>query len=371
MFTWESQVSCGEWRYVLILSFLFVFILLQKNLGNLKKIDLSNCKRLTEVPDLSQSPMLETIDLCYCKSLVAVPSYFKTLGKLTRLNLGSCSKLKTFPDDIACNVEFLRLSGTAIQEIPPSIWCHEKLDVLGLSCCNDLKNLTSTAWKLNLYGGDQNRIGPRELHLFGCKNLESVPERIYNLNRLERLNLIGCEKITRLPPFSVGNLCSLTSIDLSGCCNLLEVPDGLIGLSSLQDIRLAGTMIESIPASIKNASGLRKLYLNNCYKLQSLPELPSLVKILEADNCTSLKTVVRRSRTALMPQRWDHQDVGALDHYPQERLMFTNCFQLDKSSRSNIMGDALLRIMRMSSLLYDGVCLSFSLSSTYIYRSLN
>ncbi|XP_004292702.1 PREDICTED: TMV resistance protein N-like [Fragaria vesca subsp. vesca] len=316
-----------------------------QNLENLKRMNLRYCKHLIEVPDLSRCLNIETVDLLHCESLDELPSYFKTLDKLTHLNLGWCSQLKTLPE-IPCNVSYLRLSGTAIQDIPTSIWSHKKLDLLGLSYCKNLKNLTSTAWKLNLHGGDQHRIGPRELHLFECKNLDSLPDSIYCLNRLEKLNLISCKQLKRLPPLSVGS-CSLTSINLSGC-NLLEVPDGLIGLSSLQDIHLSGTLIESIPENIKHACRLRKLHLKNCKKLQSIPELPLLLRVVDADNCTSLKTV---ARSTLKPQRWDHQDVGGLNHCPvQERLVFSNCFELDESSRSSIMSDAVLRIRRLSSL---------------------
>ncbi|TQD96320.1 hypothetical protein C1H46_018086 [Malus baccata] len=68
-----------------------------QNLGNLKVIELSFCKHLTEVPDLSHCPKIEHIDLYGCTKLVRIPSYFKDLDKLRCLNLGWCTSLEFLP----------------------------------------------------------------------------------------------------------------------------------------------------------------------------------------------------------------------------------------------------------------------------------
>ncbi|CAN6544779.1 unnamed protein product [Malus baccata var. baccata] len=65
-----------------------------QNLRNLKVMDLGLCDCLIKVPDLSQSPNIEHIDLYGCKSLVEIPSYFQYLEKLSYLNLTDCTKLK-------------------------------------------------------------------------------------------------------------------------------------------------------------------------------------------------------------------------------------------------------------------------------------
>ncbi|MCI03160.1 disease resistance protein, partial [Trifolium medium] len=62
-------------------------------------------------------------------------------------------------------------------------------------------------------------------------------------------------------------------------------------LSSLHELRLDGSNVEELPASIKYLSELEVQSLDNCSKLRCLPELPSSIKEFQADNCTSLVTV--------------------------------------------------------------------------------
>ncbi|KAL6279758.1 hypothetical protein ACE6H2_016639 [Prunus campanulata] len=97
---------------------------------NLKWIDLSFSKHLTEVPNLSRSRKIEHIDLSFCESLVEIPSYFQHLDKLTYLNLGWCTNLKNLPE-MPCNLEFLNLHRYYI-----------------LTYCQHLKSLPSNTCKL-------------------------------------------------------------------------------------------------------------------------------------------------------------------------------------------------------------------------------
>ncbi|XP_068319608.1 disease resistance-like protein DSC1 [Pyrus communis] len=80
--------------------------------------------------------------------------------------------------------------------------------------------------------------------------------------------------------------------------------------------------------------------LKNCLpavSLQSIPELPVLCNV-QAEDCTSLK-IVSSSRTALT-QGWDKPNYCY--------RVFTNCPKLDNNSRSNIMDEAQITIMRMA-----------------------
>ncbi|CAL9005002.1 unnamed protein product [Prunus brigantina] len=363
-------------------------------LGNLKLIDLSFCKHLTELPDLSQSRKMEHINLYGCTSLVRIPSCFQYLGNLTFLDLGCCSNLK-YLQEMPGNIELLNLESTAIEELPSSVWSNKKISFLNIQRCKYLKNLPSSSCKLKCFGfllggcsslgkiselprnisvldltwtaievvpssieclfglttiylNDckrlvslptsifklkslksldlngcsnfecfpdileptehlellnlsktavkqlpveiENLIGLQTLNLCRCKDLEFVPDSIYHLNCLKTLSFYGCLKFKSLPPFSIG-LCSLEELDL-GYCNILQVPDPLVCLTSLRSLNLSGTMIQSLPASIKQASQLRYLWLTNCKRLPSLPELPVL-RHLEAHGCTSLKNAWR------------------------------------------------------------------------------
>ncbi|KAK9943870.1 hypothetical protein M0R45_009462 [Rubus argutus] len=306
-----------------------------QNLGSLKNLNLSDSQHLTQVPDLSGSPNIERIDLSWCTSLVEVPSYFQNLENLTSLDLEECRNIKIFRE-LPCNLEVLNLSGTAIEEISPSIWSHEKLHTVDLYCCRDLKNLPSSS---------SNITKLENLPLRGCSSLESIPDSIYDLNHLEILDLYGCEKLKIFPPLSVGRLCCLRNLDLSWCEVLESILDNLLSLSTVELIDLSETMIESIPSNIVNACGLRDLFLRKCKKLKVIPELPWQLENLDAGGCTSLKSVAS-SRSTLMQQPWEQYKAFG---YHGDSIRFTDCLELDESARSNIMGGAQLRIMQMAS----------------------
>ncbi|BFG42413.1 hypothetical protein CerSpe_286870 [Prunus speciosa] len=341
---------------------------------NLKWICLSECRHLTEVPNLSRSLKIEHIDLRFCYNLVEIPLYFQHLGKLTYLDLWGCD-IKNLPK-MPCNLEVLILHESGIEELPSSVWSHEKISHLDIRYCRDLKSLPSNTCKLKL-SDSFSLEGCESLHKFwelpknttainmaSCKNLVSLPTNIWKLKSLESLKLNGCSKfqhleisevmehleflnlsftaVKELHP-SIENLVVLRKLDLSFCSNLEVVSDYLFRLTSLQELDLSWTKIKSLPASIKQAAQLSRLCLISCMRLESLPELPPLLQHLEAQGCTSLKTV--SSSSTAITQGWEEYIFSRGLH---EKHIFSNCPKLDENARSNIMGDAQLRIMRMT-----------------------
>ncbi|XP_062002318.1 disease resistance-like protein DSC1 [Rosa rugosa] len=360
------------------------------NLGSLKHIDLSDSQHLADVSALIESPNLETIILECCTSLVQLPS-FQHLAKLTDLNLYSCFNLKILPE-MPGNLESLYLDGTAIEELPSSIWCLEKLYRLGLEECEELKNLPSTPCRLNSL---------RILSLEGCLSLECLPVELPS--GLEYLYLSSCESLGSLPvelpsglkSLSLRNCKSLGSLPvelpsglehlyLSSCESLgslpVELPSGLKSLS-LRNCKSLGSLPVELPSGLKELilsgceslgslpvklpSGLKKLdlrdcvslgslpvelpsvlenlYLSNCKSLGSLPKLPWLLNDLQADGCMSLERIAP-------VQGWDQYfnrlKEFRIEHFEQH--IFINCLKLDQSARSNIMADAQLRVMRIA-----------------------
>jgi hypothetical protein len=128
-----------------------------------------------------------------------------------------------------------------------------------------------------------------------------------------------------------------------GNSRVLKTPQSLGSLVSLTKLRLSEIDFERIPASIKHLTKLRELYLDDCKRLQCLPELPSTLQVLIASGCISLKYV------AIISMQGDRE----YDDASQE-FSFSGCLQLDQNSRTRIMGDARLRIQRMAtSLVYQ------------------
>ncbi|CAN6688251.1 unnamed protein product [Malus baccata var. baccata] len=390
-----------------------------QNPMNLKVIQLCDCKRLTALPNLLGSPNIEHMDLSGCESLVNIPQYFKNLDKLTYLDLSWCESLEYLPE-MPSNIEFLRLQGSGIKELPSSVWSHEKISSLDITYCEALKELPSNPCKLkvsgafSLYGcfslekfwelprgiGELDlsltriKVLPtssmeclfcltklklhrcvylaslppsicklkslEELDLTSCDELKVVPSSIYRLTNIKTLSFSCCRKLRNFPqPTGLVGFLSLEVLNLN-CSGILEIPEGVICSTSLRDLDLSGTKIRSIPSSIKQVSQLSCLCLIGCKSLRSLPELPML-SCLQANDCKSLKTV--SSSTTAITQCWNRYELL------QEQLNFSNCPSLGYDARSSIMVDAQLRIMRVATAssklkeVEDYVCFSTASSN--------
>ncbi|KAJ7962609.1 putative disease resistance protein (TIR-NBS-LRR class) [Quillaja saponaria] len=272
-----------------------------QELPSLRTIDLSYSKHLTEIPDLCRTPNLQLVYLSYCE------------------------KFKKCPVVTSENMVQLDLRKTAIEEVPSSIGSLAKLEWLGLSDCELLKELPSSIFNLQslfelkfngclrlekfpditepmenlkrlriertaikeLSSSIPNLVGLVRLIMLNCEDLEFIPRSFCNLNSLKVFRISDCPKIVKFPSISCG-LCSLESLSVNDCINISEMPDNIGCLSSLRKLSLRGSNIESIPASIKLLTNLRRLYLSYSKRLQSLPILPPSLIHLDAIDCPLL-----------------------------------------------------------------------------------
>ncbi|CAL5401861.1 unnamed protein product [Camellia sinensis] len=180
------------------------------------------------------------------------------------------------------------------------------------------------------------------LNLKGCKNLEKLPSKIGHVTSLEKLILSGCSKLDQLPELgkmkyltvlhadgtAINRIATTTSEDKSWSslfwswvlkprkstesiyfpsaslpgslvslslsnCNLSndDLMKSLGSLSVLQDLNLSENPISSLPEGIKGLNVLQSLRLSRCTRLQSLPELPMSLEMLNIDGCSSLGMV--------------------------------------------------------------------------------
>ena len=255
------------------------FELLQE-LVNPEAIDLSECKQLRHLPDLSGALKLKQLRLSGCEELCEVqPSAFskdtldtllldrcikleslmgeKHLPSLMYFSVKGCRNLKEFSLS-SDSIKGLDLSKTGIEILHPSI-------------------------------GDMNNL--RLLNLEDL-NLTNLPIELSRLRSLTELRVSKCSVVTKsMLEALFDGLGSLTLLHLKYCCNLFELPANISSLSSLYELRVDGSSVEELPASIKDLSKLTFQSLDNCSKLRCLPELPSSIKEFQADNCTSLVTV--------------------------------------------------------------------------------
>ncbi|KAB2631679.1 TMV resistance protein N-like [Pyrus ussuriensis x Pyrus communis] len=295
---------------------------------NLERLILEGCTSLSDIhPSITGLKRLVLLNLKDCKSLRSLPSSIE-LKSLRIFVLSGCTKLKKFPK-IVGNMEHLfklSLDGTAIRELPSTIDHLPGLVYLSMRDCKGLVNLPSSICALESL---------KVLALSGCSKLEKLPDNLGHLESLEDLDIggtaireappsvellknlkllsfRGCNGLPSTPWISslwstlvmrrrqdsmgflvpcLSSLHSLTELDLSDC-NLSEgmLPSDLGCLSSLVKLNLNRNNFDSLPASISQLTKLTELNLNGCKRLQLLPDIPSSVRELMAQDCLSLET---------------------------------------------------------------------------------
>ncbi|KAG2306455.1 hypothetical protein Bca4012_084527 [Brassica carinata] len=309
-----------------------------KPLSNLKWVNLSCSENLKDVSSLSTATSLEELDLTGCSSLVELPSSIGNAIHLKRLDLGGCSSWVELPSFIgnATNLQFLSLNRCS------------SLD-LDFSDCSSLVGVPFSI-------GNASNL--KRLYFIRCSSLVELPASIGDLHELESLILRECSKLEVL---SVNiNLKSLTKLDLTDCSLMKSFPEistnieymYLTGtaikqmpssislwprrldelhmsynenleefphvLDIMTDLVMSNTEIQEISPWIKRSSRLRRLVLNGCKDLLSLPQLPSSLSELDAENCESLERL----------------DCSFLNQ--KIALNFANCFKLNKEARDVI-----------------------------------
>ncbi|XP_016650732.1 PREDICTED: disease resistance protein TAO1-like isoform X2 [Prunus mume] len=339
------------------------FVSLPTNIWKLKSlesIDLSWCSNFQYFPEILE-PMehLEFLNLTGT-SVKELPPSIRNLVALQELHLHNCKNLEVVPDELFCltSLQVLNLSFTKIKSLPASIKQAAQLSNLFLNHCKSLESLPELPPSLKTIGSDKCRFSRglqgkhikvlptnkkclESIDLSWCSKFQYFPGILKPMEHLGFLNLTGTA-VKELPP-SIRNLVVLRELDLCFCKNLEVVPDDLFCLTSLEELDLSSTEIKSIPASVKQAAKLSRLFLNDCKSLESLPELPPSLQRLEANGCTSLKTV--SSSSTALAQGWEKYQFSQWLH---EKHIFSDCRRLDENARSNIMGDAQLKIMRMA-----------------------
>ncbi|PSS19001.1 Disease resistance protein like [Actinidia chinensis var. chinensis] len=221
-----------------------------KLLKSLKILNLSHCHGLTNTPDFTVCPNLENLILEDCIHLVKVHKSIGELKKIVSLNLKGCKNLKKLPREFHCltSLRTLNISGCSMFDL--------SADGITINKTGTTYGVQSWSWVFKPFV-----LKPRK-----------SPESIY---------------------FSLATLPrSLVTLSLEQC-NFSS--DGLArslgSLSLLQDLNLSMNPISSLPESIKYLTMLKLLKLDSCKRLQSLPELPNSLAVLDVGYCSSLQMV--------------------------------------------------------------------------------
>lgn len=252
-----------------------------QELDNLEGIDLKECKQFIRLPDLSKAPRLKWMNLSGCESLYYLHSSVLSSDTLVTLILDRCTKLESVKAKKHLkSLEKISVNGcSSLKEFAVSSDLIENLDLsnTGIETLDTSMGLLRNLRWLNLEG----------------LRLKHLLKELSCLTYLKELKLSNSGLVVDKQQLHVlfNGLRSLQILHLKDCSNLFELPDNISVLQQLQELRLDGTSVKSLPASIKHLEKLEILSLVNCRELLCLPELPPLIKQLYALNCMLLESV--------------------------------------------------------------------------------
>ncbi|XP_023643315.1 disease resistance protein ADR2-like [Capsella rubella] len=309
----ELRISATAFERMCNLSFLKIYDGMRGEKRQLhipEEMELPHCLRLLHweaYPRKSLPPKLFLKDLVELNmaysQLEKLWEGIQPLANLKTMNLAVSSHLKELPDlSNATNLESLNLNScTALVEIPSSIVNLHKLDYLGLTSCKSLEVIPSLI----------NLASLESIWMFQNSRLRRLPDIPTNITEIEIYDT-GVEEL----PTSLRHCSRLTTLDLCSNKNLKTFSTHLP--TCLSRISLSNSGIERITSCLKDLHNLLFLVLTGCKRLKSLPELPSSLELLSAEDCESLERVSYPLTTS------------------NAVLRFTNCIKLGRQAQRTI-----------------------------------
>ncbi|TYH20617.1 hypothetical protein ES288_A05G444400v1 [Gossypium darwinii] len=301
--------------------------------SSLEKLNIHLCEKLSKIGDgLSTSTCLKELDLYGCPNLRFSSLQNLSIGRCNELelNIHLCEKLSKIGDGLSTStcLKELDLYGCPNLSSIPELKGFSSLQNLSIGRCNELEVFPmiggcSSLEKLNIHLCEKlSKIGDglststclKELDLYGCPNLSSIPElkgfsSLQNLSiercnelevfpitggclSLEKLNIHLCEKLSKIGDGLSTSTC-LKELDLYSCPNLSSIPD-LKGFSSLQNLSIEMcNELEVIPIT-GGCSSLEKLNIHLCKKLSKIGDglsTSTCLKELDLYGCPNLSSI--------------------------------------------------------------------------------
>ncbi|KAJ0265598.1 Leucine-rich repeat-containing protein [Hirschfeldia incana] len=168
------------------------------NAINLKRLDMSDCKSLVEIPSsFLHLQKLELWWMDYCVNLQIIPDHLN-LASLVIVEMNGCSKLRKFLF-VSTTSARLRIWGDSFRQRPPSSNICSRIRKSG-----KLKGLTHLHKSLKILD-------------LRYSDIETIPDCIKALHQLEHLSLDGCRRLASLPELP-GSIKSVNAED----CESLE-----------------------------------------------------------------------------------------------------------------------------------------------------
>ena len=205
-------------------------------------MDLSYCKNITKVPDLSLiAPNIKELYLRKCINLVEVHQFVGLLEELQHWNVRGCQNLRIIPRNLKL----------------------KSLETVFFHGCDSLEQGMEA-----LFSSIEYLIALRELSI-SLKNVKEVPSSISNLKNLSLLCMDYCDNFPK-------------AMDTPDCFPKLEF------------LTIRYSNITTLPEINIRFPKLKGLSLQHCWKLREIPMPPPHLEDLYIQGCSSLDSQTRR-----------------------------------------------------------------------------
>ncbi|XP_043719580.1 disease resistance protein RGA2-like [Telopea speciosissima] len=298
------------------------------NLSSLQMLIIEGCDNLTSLPDgMQHLRLLQTLKIFECPYLVALPYSLGDLSSLRELDICDCPGLIALPESLGNLValEKLRIFDCpGLEALPKGLGNLSSLQVQGLDT-GDSQDLTVLPKNL----GDLTS-SLKELEIYRCPNLASLPEGIRCLMSLKKLSTVRCHNSMSFPDW-IQDLVSLHTLHIAGFENLGVLPDGLKNLSILRELHIGECLnLMFLPDWIQEFTLLKKLHIEMLENLRALPEGLEYLSSLEdlfISHCKSLMSLpegiqnlrsLRRLNIIYCPQLGEKYKRGEDGNWPKK-----------------------------------------------------
>ncbi|KAI9127262.1 hypothetical protein K1719_001821 [Acacia pycnantha] len=261
-----------------------------KKFPYLSRMNLSKCKFLQQIPDLSGASNLTELQLDDCTNLTEIHDSVGCLDNLRKLNAMGCKNLKIFPSCLRlASLEHLNLFGcSSLQTFPDISIVMKEMRKLYL----DRTAITE------LPSSICNLIGLEILSIQKCPNLKQLPASIFTLPNLSNLWAGGCTRLSHFMMRECGDeaslYCSTMSLKMEQLlfsnCNLSDdsLAFCLSHFTNMIRLNLSFNNFTILPECIKECHNLQYLLLDHCIQLEHIGGMPPNLYQISAICCKSL-----------------------------------------------------------------------------------
>jgi internalin A len=228
---------------------------------SLQTLNLSWCEQLTELSPLTGLTSLQTLDLSWCCELGGDLTWLGCLTSLQTLDLSWCYRLRGDLSPLAHLISLQMLNLSGCKQLGGDLsWLEglSSLQTINLSWCYGLRGELS--WLSDL-------SSLQSLDISACKQFSGDLSPLARLTSLQTLNLSTYEQLDDL--ISLARLTSLQALDLSKCGQLKDDLSPLQSLTSLQTLDLSecGQLSGGL-APLRNLTSLQTVNLSECVHIR-------------------------------------------------------------------------------------------------------